>query len=423
MAAENQPFEMDEQLNDVPPDPLTEDGVDSDVDGEGFDMAAFDQDMPGGDMPGADDDGAMAIDGPAFDAPSFEDDGPEETDFADPDEQDDFGDALLAHEDEDDADGHDADEFSGMEDDGEDEIDESPEEDDVDVDVDPVVAAKKGSLVGKLAFPAAVAAFVAVGGYGGYTFLSPIMGWNVAAQAPVSTDGPFVPSTDEPAVAETSAPALPFDVAGGPTAPAALPPLGAPSGGSMAIPAPASAGPEALPPLPAPDMGVPAPSEVSTMATDVPSGETAAAALTPSPSISDLGPIGGRPPTPDDTVAGIPDPSFPGPSPEIGRDAERDAMMAQIAELQAQITELSRARDDDRAMTLLPVEPPLKPRVVDGYSVKGVHGSVAWVQTPDGLREVREGSELGREAGTVRSVSLYGDEWVVMTSVGVIVGE
>lgn len=65
------------------------------------------------------------------------------------------------------------------------------------------------------------------------------------------------------------------------------------------------------------------------------------------------------------------------------------------------------------------VEPPSKPAIVDGWTLRGVSNGVAWVEGESGLIEVREGSEVPG-VGTVRGIQRYEREWVVVTSNGVI---
>ena len=240
MAAENETFEMDDDLKDVPDDPMTE-GDDGDGpmtegddgDGEGFSMADFDDAMPGEAMDASAE--AADTDGPAFDAPSFEDE-PNENDFVDEDEEeDDFGEIeteeIVAHEDEGPVDEFEASDENGPDDGHEDE----PSEDD---DVDPALIAKKPSAFARFGFPLVVLAFLGVGGYGGYTFLAPVMGWDTQATSDAPVAEAFTPSAlDAP---ETPGAAMPFETAGTDALPG-LPPLDDPSGGPET--------PSVLPPL------------------------------------------------------------------------------------------------------------------------------------------------------------------------------
>lgn len=65
------------------------------------------------------------------------------------------------------------------------------------------------------------------------------------------------------------------------------------------------------------------------------------------------------------------------------------------------------------------VQVPYKPQVIDGWSLQGVNRDVAWVQGPKGLIEVREGDDLG-SAGKVMGIQKYKKDFIVVTTVGVI---
>ncbi len=65
------------------------------------------------------------------------------------------------------------------------------------------------------------------------------------------------------------------------------------------------------------------------------------------------------------------------------------------------------------------IMPPTKPPVIQGWSLKGVQNGVAWLNGPKGFVEAKVGTDLG-DAGHVKSVARYDQDWVVMTDSGVI---
>lgn len=64
--------------------------------------------------------------------------------------------------------------------------------------------------------------------------------------------------------------------------------------------------------------------------------------------------------------------------------------------------------------------PPLKPEIVDGVTLKGVSRGLAWISTPSGVVEVKEGDSVPG-AGTVVSIREYRGSWIVATSSGLVV--
>jgi hypothetical protein len=67
------------------------------------------------------------------------------------------------------------------------------------------------------------------------------------------------------------------------------------------------------------------------------------------------------------------------------------------------------------------VSVPEKPKVVPGWTLKGVAKGTAWLQGPGGtFIQASVGDDIGGDAGTVRSISKYNDDWIVMTTTGVI---
>ena len=65
------------------------------------------------------------------------------------------------------------------------------------------------------------------------------------------------------------------------------------------------------------------------------------------------------------------------------------------------------------------VEPPSKPQVIEDWALKGVQGGVAWIEGPTGFLEVRVGSDVPG-VGKVTEVTTYENDWLVVTTAGVI---
>jgi hypothetical protein len=64
--------------------------------------------------------------------------------------------------------------------------------------------------------------------------------------------------------------------------------------------------------------------------------------------------------------------------------------------------------------------PPMKPPIVEAASLKGVAGDMAWVSTKSGVVEVRVG-DVVPNAGKVVAIRNYRDQWIVVTTDGLIV--
>lgn len=64
--------------------------------------------------------------------------------------------------------------------------------------------------------------------------------------------------------------------------------------------------------------------------------------------------------------------------------------------------------------------PPLKPAIVDSATLKGVSRGLAWVSTPSGVVEVREGDVIPG-AGKVLSIREYEGKWFISTPAGLVV--
>jgi hypothetical protein len=66
------------------------------------------------------------------------------------------------------------------------------------------------------------------------------------------------------------------------------------------------------------------------------------------------------------------------------------------------------------------VTPPMKPPIIEGVSLKGVAGDVAWISTKSGVVEVKSGDEVPN-GGKVVSFRNYRGDWIVVTTDGLIV--
>jgi hypothetical protein len=79
----------------------------------------------------------------------------------------------------------------------------------------------------------------------------------------------------------------------------------------------------------------------------------------------------------------------------------------------AQVVEVPAAVSSDAV-------PPMKPPIVEAASLKGVAGDMAWVSTKSGVVEVRVG-DVVPNAGKVVAIRNYRDQWIVVTTDGLIV--
>jgi hypothetical protein len=66
------------------------------------------------------------------------------------------------------------------------------------------------------------------------------------------------------------------------------------------------------------------------------------------------------------------------------------------------------------------IVPPMKPPIVEGVSLKGVAGEVAWISTKSGVVEVKVGDDVPN-GGKVVSFRNYRGDWIVVTTIGLIV--
>ncbi len=66
------------------------------------------------------------------------------------------------------------------------------------------------------------------------------------------------------------------------------------------------------------------------------------------------------------------------------------------------------------------VTPPMKPPIIEGVSLKGVAGDVAWISTKSGVVEVKVGDDVPN-GGKVVSLRNYRGDWIVVTTDGLIV--
>ncbi|NTF17300.1 hypothetical protein G6L37_02490 [Agrobacterium rubi] len=64
--------------------------------------------------------------------------------------------------------------------------------------------------------------------------------------------------------------------------------------------------------------------------------------------------------------------------------------------------------------------PPMKPPIIDGVSLKGVAGEVAWLSSKAGVFEVKVGDAVPN-GGDVTAFRKYRGDWIVVTSTGIIV--
>lgn len=66
------------------------------------------------------------------------------------------------------------------------------------------------------------------------------------------------------------------------------------------------------------------------------------------------------------------------------------------------------------------VVPPMKPLIIEGTSLKGIAGDLAWISTASGVVEVRIGDEVPK-GGKVVAFKNYRGSWIVVTTDGLIV--
>jgi len=66
------------------------------------------------------------------------------------------------------------------------------------------------------------------------------------------------------------------------------------------------------------------------------------------------------------------------------------------------------------------IVPPMKPPIIEGVSLKGVAGDVAWISTKSGVVEVKVGDEIPN-GGKVVTFRNYRGDWIVVTTDGLVV--
>ena len=246
--------------------------------------------------------------------------------------------------------------------------------------------------VSKLIVPAGGAVAAAVIAFVGWSFvLSPMLGGDSAPvpQGPLTSVSQGASSGKPFGTGQTAA----FDVK--------LPPLGA------SDPAGSPAGASSFPPSPAP-AARPAP-QPAPVAAPVP-----AAAQITNPAPASVAAMAKADPAVDARIAEL--------------EAKVRSLQAQAPAVPADVQQRLRELDtrlaayEARAVPPAPrpeVQVPLKPQVIDGYTLQGVNRGVAWVQGPQGLVEVREGTDLGT-AGKVTGIQKYNKDFLVVTTTCVI---
>lgn len=163
-----------------------------------------------------------------------------------------------------------------------------------------------------------------------------------------------------------------------------------------------------------------------------------------------LPPLGNAAPVPSQprTAPSLPPQSMPvqspAPAPVAVQARPDQATLDRMARLEALVQELvaQGARRSEVDQKLVPlteriasleargvsqmpkptVDVPLKPEVLAGWKLKGVSRGVAWVEGPSGATvQVKPGEALPNGAGTVKQISKYENDFVVVTERGVIV--
>ncbi len=104
----------------------------------------------------------------------------------------------------------------------------------------------------------------------------------------------------------------------------------------------------------------------------------------------------------------------------VAQGARRSELDQKLVPLNERIASL-----EARGVSQMPkptVDVPLKPEVLAGWKLKGVSRGVAWVEGPSGATvQVKPGEALPNGAGTVKQISKYENDFVVVTERGVIV--
>lgn len=285
-----------------------------------------------------------------------------------------------------------------------------------------VLAKHRNLLLGVVGVAAAAVAVV----YGAPMFLGGGPAVTVTQPAPIQTAENTFPTT------------LPTQsTAGRETAPvAATPPVFAPPA-AVEKPAQAPSAPTLSIDLPAaPSTGLPALPATATQPADLPAAKPPV--LVKTDPVDDL--VGGSDRGGIDAVKTPVVAAPPSAAPSDGRDyaKELDALIARFDALEGKVDKLAdgfdaviqangpAAREDRSQVAEVPaaassdVVPPMKPPIVEAASLKGVAGDLAWISTKSGVVEVRVGDSVPN-AGKVVAIRNYRDQWIVVTTDGLIV--
>lgn len=286
--------------------------------------------------------------------------------------------AAAHHEDEAEGDGYTFDEAQDGLDDQSEEAEEAP-------------AKEKRNLSGLLIYAIGGVIAVVVGWIGYSTVLSPLMGWNAPTQVaqPMSPVGggqrPAQPSNGTLPPLGGNAPSLPPRTLQ-PGTPAPVPPAQT----QVAQPQPG-----AIPP--------PVQVPTATNPQQPPVQRPPAVATTPvTAAVADKA-VTDRLAKVEDRVAGL---------------VTREDYEARIKALEDRLRAL-----DNRSMPTAPrpeVQVPVKPAIIDGWTLQGVNRDKAWLKGPGGIVEAQEDTELGGKAGRVTRIQRYNNNWIVVTTTGVI---
>jgi hypothetical protein len=256
-------------------------------------------------------------------------------------------------------------------------------------DDEPAAGKRFGFDPKKLVFPAATAAVVILGGLASWSYIGDI----ISPKEPVRAGGALT-QVEGPGRTRQATAGVP-DIGRGaaPPAQAVLPPMpqqpNRVASGSPALP---SAMPQATPPAP--------------------SGRPAVASENVGPSMASA-------------VAARPDPALGERLQRLEERLTQVSSQAGVEELQRKVSMLEErlAAAETRDVPMAPrpdVTVPLKPQLIPGYTLQGYFKGTAWIQTPQGgTVEAKLGTDLGT-AGTVTGVARYAKEFVVTTTVGVI---
>lgn len=283
-----------------------------------------------------------------------------------------------------------------------------------------LIARHRNLLMGVVGVAAAAVAVV----YGGPMFMGGGDTISVNQPAPIQTAAPAFPTTlppDDKAGQEVAA-AKPVPAPVVPATPVVAPPAvdAAPSAPELTLDLPAA---PAVDVPQAPIVGGKAPVAIPVM---------------PKPAadpIDDL--VGGSDRGGIDAVKSAPVELQSDPVPS-GRDfgKEIDALVARLDGIEDRVVKLADGFDNfvqakvesvpsqPVVQTPAPVAPdavpPLKPPIIESASLKGVAGELAWISTKSGTIEAKVGDTVPN-AGKVVAIRNYRDQWIVVTTDGLIV--